>query len=77
MHYQSHSIFIIAPYLITQNASKNYQTQNTLPKYMKSYRKFKNNIVNPQYHFLNFPQSISCTRIAITAQFTPKQVSLI
>ena len=29
---QSHSIFIIALYTVTQNAFKNHQTQNTQPK---------------------------------------------
>jgi len=30
---------------------------------------------NLQYNFLNFPPSIHCTEIAITAQFVSKQVS--
>jgi len=45
---QSHSIFIIALYKITQNASKNHQTPSTQPKFMKSYKKFKNNMKNLQ-----------------------------
>jgi len=44
VHDQSHLIFIIALYTITQNAFKNHQTQNTQPKFMRSYRKFKNNM---------------------------------
>ena len=48
VHDQSHSIFIIALYIATQNASKNHQTQNTQPKLMKSHRKFENNMKNLQ-----------------------------
>jgi len=44
-------------------------------KFMKSYKKFKNNMDNLQYIFLNVPPSIYCTEITITAQFAPKQVS--
>jgi len=46
VHDQSHSIFIITHCTITQNASKNHQTQNTQPKFMKSCRKFENNMEN-------------------------------
>jgi len=46
MHDQSHSIFIIALYTITQNTFKNHQTQNTQPKFMQSYTKFENNMDN-------------------------------
>jgi len=46
VHDQSHSIFIIALYTITQNAFKNHQTQNTQLKFMKSYIKFKKNMGN-------------------------------
>ena len=48
VHDQSHLVFIIALYTITQNASKNHQTQNTQSKFMKSYRKLENNVDNLQ-----------------------------
>jgi len=48
VHDQSHSIFIIALYTSTQNASKNHQTPNTQPKFIKSYSKFKNKMDNLQ-----------------------------
>jgi len=72
---QSHSIFIITLYTITQNASKNQQTKNTQPKFIKSYKKFKNNMDNLSHNFQNFSPSICYTEIAITAKFAPKQVS--
>ena len=70
-----HSIFIIALYTISQNGSKNVLTLDTQSKFMKSCRKFKNNMDNLQYNFLNFSPDIRCTEIVITAWFTPKQVS--
>ena len=54
VHDQSHSVFIIALYTITQNASKNNQTQNNQSEFMKSYEKFENNMDNLQYNFQNF-----------------------
>ena len=48
MNNQSHSIFIIAIYTITQNAFKNHQTQNTQSEFITSYMKFKNNMKNLQ-----------------------------
>jgi len=62
-------------YTITPNASKNHQTQNTQAQYMKSYRKFENNMDNLQTNVQNFPLNMRCTEIAITFQFTPNQVS--
>jgi len=44
-------------------------------KFMKSYRKLKNNMDNLQYNFLNFPPSIRCTEIATTIQFASKQIN--
>jgi len=41
-------MFIIALYIITQNALKNHQTPNAQPKLMKSDRKFENNMNNLQ-----------------------------
>jgi len=62
---------------IYSNASKHHQIPNTQSKFIKSYRRFKNNMNNLQYNFQNFPPSIHCTEIAITTWFTPKQVSLL
>jgi len=43
VHDQSPLIINIALHTIIQNASKNHQIPNTQPKFMKSYKKFKNN----------------------------------
>jgi len=51
---------------IYSNASKNHQIPITQPKFMKYYRKFKNNMNNIHYNSQNFPPSIHWIEIAIT-----------